>query len=637
MPSIRQKDGLSGFTKRSESPYDIFGAGHSSTSISAAQGMAVGRSVMGLNRNHCVAVIGDGAITAGMAYEAMNSCGYLNTRVLAILNDNGQVSLPTGMASAGGTAPAGALSSYTARLLTSRPYKNLREMAKGITQLFPDSIKEAAAKLDEYGRGILTGGTLFEELGFYYVGPVDGHDLENLILILKNIKDSDRNKPVLLHIKTEKGYGYFPAMEASDKMHGVVKFDIATGKQVKGSSKKEPALTTIMADELCRLAKEDKAVTAITAAMPGGTGVGLFGAQYPDRTFDVGIAEQHAVTFAAGLACEGAKPFCCIYSTFLQRGYDQVAHDVVLQSLPVRFIVDRAGLVGADGATHHGSFDLAYLGALPDIVIMAPSDEIELRHMMQTAYDINDRPSVVRFPRGSGYGLKILNEKFGYNLTALPTRGQTLEIGKGRILRHPRPYHPQECGSTTGSSSSTDSSSSSNSSTLSLKPTPTSSSLAAAASQADSNTVPSRGSIRVALLSIGTRAAAALDAAERLERVFDDVHVTVGDARFMKPLDKELIRAIVKDNDVLITVEEGSIGGFGSHVLQFMAMEGLLDGGTIQVRSLVLPDTFIENATQEQQYDEARLNAPHIAEAVAQVLGRDSSMVGPSATTVKLE
>merc|ERR1719310_156337 len=410
MGTLRQQGGLSGFQKRAESEYDCFGAGHSTTSISAALGMSVGKSQKGKQQNNCIAVIGDGAITGGMAFEAMNNANYLQARMITVLNDNGQVSLPTGTPSAGGVVPSGALSAYTSRLISSKPFADFRQVAKGISSLFPEEIQQINAKIDEYARGIVTGGTLFEELGFYYIGPVDGHDLDNLVPILENLRDTPSNKPVLLHLKTEKGYGYQPAMTASDKMHGVAKFDVATGKQFKGAPApagappKPSSLTSVFANELCRIAETDRDIIGITAAMPGGTGMDIFGRRFPKRTYDVGIAEQHAVTFAAGLAAGGLKPFCCIYSTFLQRGYDQLVHDVALQNLPVRFVIDRAGLVGADGPTHGGAFDLSFLACIPSIKICAPSDDAELVHMVHTIAMIDDAPTAVRYPRGSAYG-----------------------------------------------------------------------------------------------------------------------------------------------------------------------------------------------------------------------------------------
>lgn len=562
MHTLRQSGGLSGFAKRSESEFDCFGAGHSSTSISSAMGMSVGKAQLGKRTNNCVAVIGDGAITGGMAFEAMNCAGYLNVRHMVILNDNGQVSLPTGTHSAGGVVPAGALSSYTGRLMSSRSFKSVRDVAKAFNKLLPSNIQNVNAKIDEYARGMMSGGTLFEELGYYYVGPVDGHDLDNLVPILENIRDKKDDKPVLLHIRTEKGMGYPPAMAASDKYHGVAKFDVATGKQHKGSSA-NPSMTSIFANTLIDIATEDRSVVGITAAMPGGTGMDLFGRRFPKRTYDVGIAEQHAVTFAAGMAVEGLKPFCCIYSTFLQRAYDQVLHDVVVQKLPVRFILDRAGLVGNDGPTHHGSFDLTYLGTLPNMVIMAPSDEVELMNMVQTAYKLDTMPSAVRYPRGTGYGLEKLNSLFGYGLTEMPARGEELEIGKGRIVRRPRTTARQ----------------------------------------------------KAVILSIGTRLAPALEAAKKLEEDNPDMGVTVADARFMKPLDADLIRRLASEHDAMLTVEENAIGGFGAHVMHFMVLDGLMDKG-FKMRPMVLPDTFIEAGTQTEQYDQAGLSAGHISASV---------------------
>lgn len=439
MNTLRQLHGLSGFPKRSESDYDCFGAGHSTTSISAALGMSVGKILQNKENNNCIAVIGDGAITGGMAYEAMNNAAYINSKVIVILNDNGQVSLPTGEPSAGGVVPAGALSSYTSRLLTSSTFKTVRDLAKSLNSFMPENIQAINKRVDEYVRGMATGGTLFEELGFYYVGPVDAHDIDNLVPILQNIKDNVPNtKPVLLHVKSVKGKGYPPAEAAADKMHGVAKFDVATGKQ-KYTPSKTPSFTNIFANSLIAIAEQDRNVVAITAAMPGGTGLDKFGKRFPKRTYDVGIAEQHAVTFAAGMAVEGLKPFCAIYSTFMQRAYDQVIHDVALQQLPVRMILDRAGLVGNDGATHHGTFDLAYMACVPDIVIMAPSDEVELQNSIETVYKIDDRPSVVRYPRASGYGsdlLKDLLNETSFVNNELPPRGRVLPIGKGRVVKN---------------------------------------------------------------------------------------------------------------------------------------------------------------------------------------------------------
>jgi len=424
-PTLRQLNGMSGFCKRKESEYDSFGAGHSSTSISAAQGMSVAKSILNKRKNNCIAVIGDGAITGGMAYEAMNNAGYLSSRMIVVLNDNGQVSLPTGTQSAGGVRPASQLSAYTSNLLVSKPFQDFRDFAKGLNRLFPENVQDVNKRIDEYARGIVTGGTIFEELGFFYVGPIDGHDLENLVPILEKLRDSPSTKPVLLHIKTTKGYGYPPAMAASDRMHGVAKFNIGTGVQVKGKAA-APSFTSILANSMIDAATEDRAIVGITAAMPGGTGMDIFGRRFPKRTFDVGIAEQHAVTFAAGMACEGLKPFCCIYSTFMQRGYDQVVHDVAIQNLPVRMILDRAGVVGNDGPTHHGCYDLAYMGCIPNLTIMSPSDEMELRNMVQTCAEFDDGPTVLRYPRGVGYGADKLQNLFGYDLEdgEIPSKGK---------------------------------------------------------------------------------------------------------------------------------------------------------------------------------------------------------------------
>eukprot|EP00916_Digyalum_oweni_P014691 GHVL01024077.1.p1 GENE.GHVL01024077.1~~GHVL01024077.1.p1 ORF type:complete len:722 (-),score=109.43 GHVL01024077.1:972-3137(-) len=560
MHTLRMKGGLSGFTKRAESEYDPFGAGHSSTSISAAQGMSVAKEFLGKKRNNCVAVIGDGGLTGGMAYEAMNSCGFLNNRLIVVLNDNGQVSLPTGNPSAGGTAPSGALSAYSARLLSSRTYKDFRNVAKELSKLFPKEIQNAASKIDDFSRRAISGdkATLFEELGFYYIGPVDGHDLDNLVPILENLRDSTHRKPVLLHVKTEKGRGYAPALSASDKMHGVVKFDVVSGKQFKATGG-APAYTNVFANTLINIARDDPKVVGITAAMPGGTGMGSFGKAHPSKMFDVGIGEQHAVTFAAGMAAEGLIPFCAIYSTFLQRGYDQVVHDVAVQNLPVRLIVDRAGLVGQDGPTHHGTFDLAYLGALPNMIIMAPSDEIELMNMIQTAYETNDHPTVVRYPRGSGLGFEKLRDANMYKGNEMPKDGVRLDIGKGRIVK-----------------------------------------------AADV-----KKQKRVAILCLGSMLHSSVLAARELE-LDPNVGVTVADARFMKPLDKDMIKELVKNHDALITIEEGSVGGFGSHVMQFLTSEGLLDDGKIKIRAMVIPDKNIEAASQSEQMEEVGLTTKDI-------------------------
>jgi 1-deoxy-D-xylulose-5-phosphate synthase len=552
--------------------------------------MSVGKSMLNKRRNNNIAVIGDGAITGGMAYEAMNSAGYLRTRMIVVLNDNGQVSLPTGTQSAGGTIPASQLSAYTSNLLVSKPFQDFRDFAKGLNRLFPENVQDVNKRIDEYARGIVTGGTIFEELGFFYVGPIDGHDLENMVPILEKLRDSDSNKPVLLHIKTEKGYGYPPALEASDRMHGVAKFNIGTGVQVKGKAS-SPSFTSIMANSMIDAATEDRAIVGITAAMPGGTGMDIFGRRFPKRTFDVGIAEQHAVTFAAGMACEGLKPFCCIYSTFMQRGYDQVVHDVAIQNLPVRMILDRAGVVGNDGPTHHGCYDLAYMGCIPNLTIMSPSDEIELRNMVQTCAEFDDGPTVLRYPRGVGYGADKLQTLFGYELEdgEIPTKGTAVEIGKGRIIRKGGGVRAmQEVITANGSTDST---------------------LGAG----------SRGQKRedrVAILSFGTRLSEALIAADEVEEKDPDLAVTVADARFMKPLDVDMIRDLVKENGIIITVEEGSIGGFGDHVLHFLSLDGALDDGDLKFRPMVLPDTYFEAATQYEQYEMAGLNAHHISGTV---------------------
>jgi len=520
---LRQPGGLSGFCKRDESEYDPFGAGHSSTSISAALGMAVARDMDG-KKHDVIAVIGDGAMSAGMAFEALNNAGSLDTRLIVVLNDNDMSIAP----------PVGAMSAYLSKLISSHSYQTFRHIGKVITSKFPEPLARLAKKAEHAARNIAIGGTLFEQLGFYYVGPVDGHNLSHLLPVLKNIKNEKDSGPILLHVVTKKGYGYAPAELSSDKYHGVNKFDVQTGAQKK-SSASAPSYTKVFAESLISEAAKDKKIIAITAAMPSGTGLDLFAQKFPDRTFDVGIAEQHAVTFAAGLATQGYKPFCAIYSTFLQRAYDQVVHDVAIQKLPVRFALDRAGLVGADGPTHAGSFDITYLATLPNFVVMAPSDESELVHMVATAAGINDRPSAVRYPRGEGMGI------------AMPKQGMPLEIGKGRVVREGE---------------------------------------------------------RVAILSLGTRLAECMKAGEQL-------NATVADARFAKPLDETLIRKLIKNHELLITVEEGSVGGFGSHVMQFAALAGLLDGKT-QLLPLCLPDKFIEQNTPHAMYDEAGLNAEQI-------------------------
>ena len=543
--TLRQPGGLSGFTKRDESPYDPFGAAHSSTSISAALGMAVARDLNGGN-NNVIAVIGDGAMSAGMAYEALNNAGARDERLIVVLNDNDMSIAP----------PTGALSAYLARVTSSDTYLHLRDYAKQLAKMLPKQWERRAARVEEYTRHIWQGGAWFEELGFYYVGPIDGHDFNQLLPVLKNVRDA-KQAPILVHVVTKKGKGYAPAEAASDKYHGVNKFNVVTGAQVKPKPN-APSYTKVFADSLIAEARKDKRIVAITAAMPSGTGLDHFGKEFPDRTFDVGIAEQHAVTFAAGLAAEGYKPFAAIYSTFLQRAYDQVVHDVAIQKLPVRFALDRAGLVGADGATHAGSFDVAYLGCLPDFVIMAAADEAELVHMVATQAQIDDRPSALRYPRGEGVGVE------------LPSVGVPLEIGKGRIIRE--------------------------------------------------------GS-KVALLSLGTRLAECLKAADQLASF--GLSTTVADARFAKPLDERLIRDLAVNHEVLVTVEEGSVGGFGSFVLQYLSDEGLLDGG-LRVRTKVLPDMFIDHGKPEAMYEAAGLNASGIVQTVFFALGR-ADVVGERA------
>jgi 1-deoxy-D-xylulose-5-phosphate synthase len=536
--TLRQGGGLSGFTKRTESEYDCFGAAHSSTSISAGLGMAVARDLSGEKRN-VIAVIGDGAMSAGMAYEAMNNAGAMNSRLIVILNDNEMSIAP----------PVGALSAYLARLLSGRTYTSLREIGKQIAKRMPRSIEQKALRVEEYARGFLTGGTLFEELGFYYVGPIDGHNLDHLVPVLKNVRDAE-NGPILVHVVTQKGKGYAPAEASSDKYHGVVKFDVATGKQDKAKSN-APSYTKVFGESLVKEARKDDKIVAITAAMPGGTGVDIFGKAFPERTFDVGIAEQHGVTFAAGLATEGYKPFAVIYSTFLQRAYDQVVHDVAIQRLPVRFALDRAGLVGADGPTHAGAFDVAYLGCLPGFVLMAAADEAELVHMVATQVAIDDRPSALRYPRGDGIGVDM------------PEFGIPLEIGKGRVLRE-------------GSS--------------------------------------------IALLSLGTRLQDCLKAADMLAA--QGLSATVADARFAKPIDTELVLRLAKEHEVLITIEEGAIGGFGAHVMQTLAENGALDSG-LKIRCMVLPDMFIDQDSPAAMYAAAGLDAKGIVAKVFEALGKD--------------
>ncbi|MEZ5816678.1 MAG: 1-deoxy-D-xylulose-5-phosphate synthase [Hyphomicrobiaceae bacterium] len=535
--TLRQGGGLSGFTKRSESEYDPFGAAHSSTSISAGLGMAVARDLEGRD-NSVVCVIGDGAMSAGMAYEAMNNAGARNERLIVILNDNDMSIAP----------PVGALSNYLARITSSGAYLQLRESAKQLAKRLPKNWERRAARVEEYTRHLWQGGAWFEELGFYYVGPIDGHDLNILLPVLKNARDA-RKGPILIHVVTRKGKGYPPAEASDDKYHGVNQFNVITGAQSKPKAN-APSYTKVFAESLVQAARKDPKIVAVTAAMPSGTGLDLFGQEFPDRTFDVGIAEQHGVTFAAGLATEGFKPFAAIYSTFLQRAYDQVVHDVAIQRLPVRFAIDRAGLVGADGPTHAGSFDLAYLGSLPEFVIMAAADEAELKHMVATAVAIDDRPSAFRYPRGEGVGVDM------------PVEGVPLEIGRGRILRE---------------------------------------------------------GTAVAILSLGTRLAESLKAAEQLAAF--GLSTTVADARFMKPLDTDLVDRLAREHEVLVTVEEGSIGGFGSHVLQHLAQSGQLDRG-LRTRVMVLPDSFIEHDKPERMYERAGLNASGIVQTVMGALGR---------------
>ncbi|XP_073142221.1 probable 1-deoxy-D-xylulose-5-phosphate synthase 2, chloroplastic [Henckelia pumila] len=556
MHTMRQTSGLAGFPKREESAYDAFGVGHSSTSISAGLGMAVARDLLG-KKNHVISVIGDGAMTGGQAYEALNNAGFLDSNLIIILNDNKQVSLPTATVD-GPAPPVGALSKALTKLQASRKFRQFREAAKGVTKQIGGQAHDVASKMDTLVRGMSgrTGFSLFEDLGIYYIGPVDGHNVEDLVHILKKVKEMPAPGPVMIHIVTEKGKGYPPAEVASDKMHGVVKFDPRTGKQMKGKVN-TLSYTQYFAESLIAEAERDDKIVAIHAAMGGGTGLNIFQKRFPDRCFDVGIAEQHAVTFAAGLATEGIKPFCSIYSSFLQRGYDQVIHDVDLQKLPVRFIMDRAGLVGADGPTHCGAFDTTYMACLPNMVVMAPSDEAELMHMIATAAMIDDRPSCIRYPRGNGVGAVL----------PLNNKGTPLEIGKGRVLRE--------------------------------------------------------GS-RVALLGFGTMVQSCLEAASLLEN--HGVAATVADARFCKPLDGDLIRKLARDHDVLISVEEGSIGGFGSHVGHFLSLNGLLDG-KLKWRAMVLPDRYIDHGAQDDQIEEAGLSPNHIKSTVLSLVGERAARV----------
>src|SRR3954451_8528837 len=541
--TLRQPGGISGFTRRSESAYDPFGAAHSSTSISAGLGMATAAKLDGIERN-VIAVIGDGAMSAGMAYEAMNNTGAMRARLIVILNDNDMSIAP----------PTGAMSAYLSKVVSSHTYRGFRHVAKQLTEYLPSRLQAVASRAEEFARGLATGGTLFEELGFYYIGPLDGHNLDHLIPVLENVRDASDRGPVLIHVVTQKGKGDGPAEVATDKYHGVNKFDVITGTQHKAKSN-APSYTSVFAKALVREAAKDDRIVAVKAAMPAGTGLDLFAKAFPERCFDVGIAEQHAVTFAAGLATEGFRPFCAIYSTFLQRAYDQVVHDVAIQRLPVRFAIDRAGLVGADGATHAGSFDIAYLTALPNFVIMAPSDEAELTHMVATAAAIDDRPSALRYPRGEGTGI------------ARPAEGIPLEIGKGRSVKE-------------GSS--------------------------------------------IAILNFGTRMSHVLLAAERMGGY--GLSATIADARFAKPLDTDLIRRLAKEHEVLITIEEGTAGGFGAHVMHFLAHDGLLDKG-LKIRPMTLPDIFQDQDTPEKMYAQAGLDADGIVRTALNALGRSAEAV----------
>ena len=537
--TLRQGGGLSGFTSRKESEYDPFGAAHSSTSISSGLGFAVGRDFLGEDTN-VIAVIGDGAMSAGMAYEAMNNAGAMNSRLIVVLNDNDMSIAP----------PVGAMSAYLSRLISSKPYASMRHLAKEVAKKFPRPLETAAKRAEEYARGLLTGGTLFEELGFFYVGPIDGHNLDHLLPVLKNVRDTDFDGPVLIHCVTQKGKGYAPAENSADKYHGVAKFDIVTGKQDK-SPPKAPAYQAVFAKALIAEAHHDDKIVAVTAAMPSGTSLNKFAEVFPDRCFDVGIAEQHAVTFCGGLACQGFKPFAAIYSTFLQRAYDQVVHDIAVQSLPVRFAIDRAGMVGADGVTHQGSYDIAYLGCLPGFVLMAAADGPDLMHMIATQVQIDDRPSAVRYPRGESVGIE------------LPERGTPLEIGKGRVIRE---------------------------------------------------------GTKVAILSYGTRLHDCLAAADDLAA--RGLSTTVADARFAKPMDEDLLRRLATDHEVLVTVEEGAMGGFASQVMYALARLGLFDRG-LKFRPLTLPDFFIDHDKPATQVEIAGLDAPHIVSAVLTTLGHE--------------
>ena len=544
--TLRQGGGLYGFTKRSESEYDPFGAAHSSTSISAGLGMAVARDLAGKD-NNVISVIGDGAMTAGMAYEAMNNAGSMPNKLIVILNDNDMSIAPN----------VGALKAYLSRLISSQSYRGLRHLAKEVAQHLPEPVERTARLAEEYARGLVTGGTLFEELGFYYVGPIDGHNIEHLLPVLRNVRDSEEPGPVLIHVVTRKGHGYLPAESSDDKYHGVSKFDVITGTQVKAKSN-APSYTKVFAESLVKEAERDDKIVAVTAAMPSGTGLNLFQDRFPERCFDVGIAEQHAVTFSAGLATEGYKPFAAIYSTFLQRAYDQIVHDVAIQSLPVRFAIDRAGLVGADGQTHAGSYDVTYLSCLPGFVVMAAADEAELVHMVATAAAIDDRPSSFRYPRGDGVGVEM------------PEKGEPLAIGKGRVVRE---------------------------------------------------------GTKIALLSFGGRLQESLAAAEELAA--RGLSTTVADARFAKPLDEDLIRRLAREHEVLITIEEGAVGGFGSHVLQFLSSDGLLDHG-VKVRSMTLPDFFVNHDSPAKQYEAAALTSASVVSTALMALGLDQAVETPA-------
>ncbi len=538
--TLRQKDGLSGFTKRAESKYDPFGAAHSSTSISSGLGFAVGRDLKGKD-NDVICVIGDGAMTAGMAYEAMNNAGWLGNRLIVVLNDNEMSIAP----------PVGALSNYLTRLLSSKEYRNLRRLGQEVAEKLPHPIEVAAKRAEEYARGMFTGGTLFEELGFYYVGPIDGHNMDQLIPVLKNLRDTDLPGPVLLHAVTVKGKGYDPAEKSDDKYHGVGTFNVVTGAQDKGKSN-APSYTKVYAESLIKEAEEDDTVCAITAAMPDGTGLDIFGKAFPDRTFDVGLAEQHAVTFSAGLAAEGMKPFTSIYSTFLQRAFDQIVHDVAIQKLPVRFAIDRAGLVGADGQTHAGAFDVTYLGCLPGMVVMACGDEAELRHMVATATAYDEGPIAFRFPRGEAVGVDM------------PERGEILEIGKGRILQEGN---------------------------------------------------------KVAILNFGGRLAECMKAADELAA--RGLPTTIADARFSKPLDTKLVETLAREHEVLITIEEASIGGFATQVLDHLVKNDMITDG-LKVRPMFLPDRFQDQAKPAEMYEDAGLNAHQITEMAVSALGEQT-------------